>query len=192
MKRYRIAQGFTIVELLIVVVIIAIISSIAIVAYSGIQSRARESKDRDAANSITQYLETYSVVNGGLPTAAQLADPTWRSQNSLNDGLLKDSHGLRVAGIDAADPAPSTHMSLLIAQDYWTGQTCAAILQTRSEVTGVTTNRYINNCASSWAQFSDMPAQDACPASFTYMGGLTSYTMDAVTHFCAASGAVAF
>lgn len=37
-------KGFTIVELLIVVVVIAILASITIVAYNGIQAQARESK----------------------------------------------------------------------------------------------------------------------------------------------------
>ena len=43
-KRRRLPQGFTIVELLIVVVVIAILAAISVVAYTGIQDRARVSK----------------------------------------------------------------------------------------------------------------------------------------------------
>lgn len=37
------AYGFTIVELLIVIVVIAVLAAISVVAYAGIQNRARDS-----------------------------------------------------------------------------------------------------------------------------------------------------
>lgn len=37
-------RGFTIVELLIVIVVIAILAAISIIAYNGIQSRARDAQ----------------------------------------------------------------------------------------------------------------------------------------------------
>ncbi len=55
--------GFTIVELLIVVVVIAILAAITIVAYNGIQSRAKASAAQSAAKQAGTKILTYSVQN---------------------------------------------------------------------------------------------------------------------------------
>lgn len=62
--------GFTIVELLIVIVVIAILAAISIVAFSGIQERARDSRREAAVNTITRALEMYHLDNGGYPDCA--------------------------------------------------------------------------------------------------------------------------
>ncbi len=61
-------SGFTIVELLIVIVVIAILAAITIVAYNGIQQRARDSQRKSAVAAIQKALEMYRVDNGGYPT----------------------------------------------------------------------------------------------------------------------------
>ena len=52
-------SGFTIVELLIVIVVIGILAAITIVAYNGVQNRANEvavqSNLKDLANKVTEY-----------------------------------------------------------------------------------------------------------------------------------------
>ncbi len=55
--------GFTIVELLIVVVVIAILAAITIVAYNGIQNRAKDSAARSAVSQINKKMSTYTVTN---------------------------------------------------------------------------------------------------------------------------------
>lgn len=59
--------GFTIVELLIVIVVIGILASITIVAYGGIQARARDSQRQSDVESITKALELYYLDNGHYP-----------------------------------------------------------------------------------------------------------------------------
>ena len=60
-------RGFTIVELLIVIVIIAILAAITIVAYNGIQVRARDTIRTSDSTSIRKALELYKTDKGNYP-----------------------------------------------------------------------------------------------------------------------------
>ncbi|MGW3549240.1 type II secretion system protein [Janibacter hoylei] len=64
------ARGFTIVELLIVVVVIAILAAISIVAYRGVQERARDSQRLQDVKTISKALEMYYVDNGQFPSGS--------------------------------------------------------------------------------------------------------------------------
>lgn len=60
-------RGFTIVELLIVIVVIAILATITIVAYSGITSRANTTKAATNAANVQKVLEAFNADNGYYP-----------------------------------------------------------------------------------------------------------------------------
>lgn len=77
--------GFTIVELLIVVVIIAILAAITIVAYNGMQTRARETTTLADLSSIAQQIEMYNSVNGSYPTTSATAKAVG-AKTSINYG----------------------------------------------------------------------------------------------------------
>ena len=57
-------QGFTIVELLIVVVVIAILAAITIVAYNGIQNRAKQSAAQSATSQAAKKIQLYTIEHG--------------------------------------------------------------------------------------------------------------------------------
>ncbi len=66
--------GFTIVELLIVIVVIGILAAITIVAYNGIQNRANDTAIQSDLQNISKKLELYKADNGVYPAGAtQLA-----------------------------------------------------------------------------------------------------------------------
>jgi len=66
--------GFTVVELLIVIVVIAVLAIITVVAYNGIQLRARASQTSAALNQAKKKLALYQAENGSYPTSSNLAD----------------------------------------------------------------------------------------------------------------------
>lgn len=57
-------RGFTIVELLIVIVVIAVLAAIVIVSYNGISQRARNVSRIEAANAIIKNMQLYQAQNG--------------------------------------------------------------------------------------------------------------------------------
>ena len=67
MKKPR--SGFTIVELLIVIVVIAILAAISIVAYNGIQERARFAKIQSELNSYVKGLSSIVIKDGAYPVS---------------------------------------------------------------------------------------------------------------------------
>ena len=67
MTRSRSPHGFTIVELLIVIVVIAILATVSIVAYTGIQQKARVSALSSALQQASKKLATYAVDGNGYP-----------------------------------------------------------------------------------------------------------------------------
>lgn len=63
-------KGFTIVELLIVVVVIGILAALTLVAYSNIQKNARDADRKQDIASIKKMLLLYQVDNGGMQSTS--------------------------------------------------------------------------------------------------------------------------
>ncbi len=88
-------SGFTIIELLIVIVVIGILATLVITTFSGIQRNARNRAREADINSVRSQLEFYYGQQGVYPTLAQVNDATWRTENlrGLEDGALQDPQG---------------------------------------------------------------------------------------------------
>ena len=63
-------RGFTIVELLIVIVVIGILAAITIVAYNGVQQRANNTQRVTAAKDWHKLISAYIAQNGRYPSGA--------------------------------------------------------------------------------------------------------------------------
>ncbi|HSX42689.1 MAG TPA: prepilin-type N-terminal cleavage/methylation domain-containing protein [Candidatus Saccharimonadales bacterium] len=89
------SKGFTIVELLIVIVVIGILATLVIVTFTGIQQKARDSKRKTDISAIQASLESYYSSNNTYPTVADLNSSTWLAANmkGFDTNALKDPKG---------------------------------------------------------------------------------------------------
>jgi len=112
-------KGFTIVELLIVIVVIAVLAAISVVAYNGIQVRAENTKTLNSVTAYAKAITAYAAENsiypvpaynfpclGDVPYCANMTD----TQGSCSGaGRAAGSSGLNnvLATIVTTLPAPS-------------------------------------------------------------------------------------
>lgn len=83
-RQYR--KGFTIVELLIVIVVIAILAAISIVAYTGIQERARVSSIHASLGEVNKLIKMHHAERGTYPIRS-----AWVSQGPVTkDTFIPD------------------------------------------------------------------------------------------------------
>ena len=67
-------QGFTIVELLIVIVVIGILAALVITTFTGIQQKARNTERETDIKALQGQIEAYYAQNGKYPTLANMQD----------------------------------------------------------------------------------------------------------------------
>jgi prepilin-type N-terminal cleavage/methylation domain-containing protein len=76
------SKGFTIVELLIVIVVIGILAALVLNSFRGVQERARDTKRRTDVNAQASQLEVYYTDNGGYPVfTGQVNTDSWLTAN---------------------------------------------------------------------------------------------------------------
>jgi prepilin-type N-terminal cleavage/methylation domain-containing protein len=82
LKTIKNSKGFTIVELLIVIVVIGILAALVLNSFRGVQERARDTERRTDINAQSTQLEVYYTDNGGYPQfTGQVNTDSWITTN---------------------------------------------------------------------------------------------------------------
>jgi general secretion pathway protein G len=132
LKKRKKQQGFTIVELLIVIVVIGILATLVIVTFTGIQQKARNTKRQTDINALNSHLEAFHAESGYYPTLAHVNDSAWRGTNmkGLDPEAMKDPKGS--AQTLVASPAANSY-AYAVTNDA--GTDCSADETTCSQYT---------------------------------------------------------
>jgi prepilin-type N-terminal cleavage/methylation domain-containing protein len=120
-------QGFTIVELLIVIVVIGILAALVITTFTGIQKKARDTERQTDIKAIHGQLEAFYAQNGAYPALAQV---TTTDLKGLDAEALVDPKG---GALQAATDA--THYGYAATKDDGTACTTAALDCTKYTLT---------------------------------------------------------
>lgn len=107
-KKLKAEKGFTIVELLIVIVVIGILAAIVIVAYTGITQQANNNKAKSNASSVQKVAETMNADETGSYPASIAAFSTGTTSTKLPQGVTVTSSSCTCANMAAAQTQAGT------------------------------------------------------------------------------------
>lgn len=85
-------SGFTIIEMVLVLLIIAILAAIISAAFAGVKSRDRNAERKEDIEKVQNAFETYYVLNNKYPSIAEANSTDWRTKNlkEFNQEFVRD------------------------------------------------------------------------------------------------------
>ena len=141
---YAKKRGFTIVELLVVIVIIGILAAISIVAYNGVTAKARDAQRLQDVKTITKALELYYIDNGHYPNSScgsscpvpKKMNNTWSTTADGSWSVLEQALVPKYLSALPKDPQASLSTPMAASGGYnydyvrWAGCTTYSSMQT--------------------------------------------------------------
>lgn len=131
-------RGFTLVELLIVILIIAVLAGLSLTAFVGSQKTARDARRKSDIEQVRSALELYRSDNGYYPNTGAGA---WTNASAI--AVLVSEGYISVIPADPANTNPYAYIALNLAGGRYYGYCLAAAME-------YSANAY-DNCASNHA-----------------------------------------
>lgn len=137
-------KGFTLVELLIVIIIIGILATLVIVTFTGVQQKARDSKRKTDLDALKTQLEAYYAQNGYYPTYTHFSDTStggWVATNmkGLDPNAEKDPKFTGTGAYLQSGAGDATHYGYdVTCTDTTDDTTCSAYKLTATLESGGT------------------------------------------------------
>jgi len=151
-------RGFTIVELLIVIVVIGILAAITIVSFNGVTARANKTSGQTAAASALKKAEAYNAD----PTTPTSGYPTLPSQLTSSTALAQP-YGL--SGVTFATTA------LAAAPTSAQGPSTLNFYKCSTAATGIQVAYWDYAPTTGNARLSDFQTVGTCTGAYTFVAG---------------------
>ncbi len=122
-------SGFTIVELLIVIVVIGILAALVVTTFAGIQRKARNTERETDIKAIHGQLEAYFAQNNSYPALAEVNSTTLKGLDSeaLRDPKGAPGSSLAASASDTQYGYAATPAGCTTAANTCTGYTLTAL-----------------------------------------------------------------
>lgn len=104
-KQHRLQTGFSLVELLITISIIAVLVAMGIASYATLNKQSRDAKRKSDLEQIRAALEMYRADNGSYPS---VGSGSWVAASSATDALIGLTPSLVTTYIPVIPSDPKT------------------------------------------------------------------------------------
>jgi type II secretory pathway pseudopilin PulG len=111
MKQRRLQQGFSTIELVLILVIIGVLLTLVINTRAGVQQNERNSERQRDIKELRDGLEGYFAAHNHYPTLRELNDQGWRSTHlkSIEPNVFRDPSSKSDKSDFADKPQTSTY-----------------------------------------------------------------------------------
>jgi general secretion pathway protein G len=113
------SRGFTILELLVIIAIIAILASAILVSLNGTQEKARDTRRMEDMSSLQKALQLYMIGNGHYPV--ETSTTTLTGSDPVMSALIA-SGAIAQTPTDPSSPVSDySYISNQMGNEYWLG-----------------------------------------------------------------------